>query len=223
MVAGFVLHSLHKTAVLTSKLAKQYQQNTCLHRLHIIWAQPSSFSIGTLHIGQHFMRSESNGIPVSSACKRGRLLKRTLCESPRLYSLFPPSPAACCTLRRRALGAIPACNCCRSPRCRSGSARSAAGSALSDTDYTPSRTPPSGTTYDSYLFLLLQKEIRTFVVIDIRFKEGFVAANWGLSLCSMNKHFLWYLNQLFKIQISDCIKNGSWDFNWSFGLRSPEF
>lgn len=54
-------------AKLTSKLAKQYQQNTCLHRLHIIWAQPSSFSIGTEHIGQHLMRSLSNGMPMVSS------------------------------------------------------------------------------------------------------------------------------------------------------------
>lgn len=47
---------------LTSKLAKQYQQKTCLHRLHIICAQPSSFSMGTAHIGQHFIRSLSNSI-----------------------------------------------------------------------------------------------------------------------------------------------------------------
>jgi hypothetical protein len=47
---------------LTSKDAKQYQQKTCLQRLHIIWAQPSSFSIGTLHMGQHLMRSESKGM-----------------------------------------------------------------------------------------------------------------------------------------------------------------
>lgn len=47
----------------TSRLAKQYQQKTCLQRLHIIWAQPSSFSIGTTHIGQYFIRSLSNGSP----------------------------------------------------------------------------------------------------------------------------------------------------------------
>lgn len=52
--------------MLTSKLARQYQQKTCLHRLHIIWAQPSSFSIGTAHIGQHLIRSLSNGMPISS-------------------------------------------------------------------------------------------------------------------------------------------------------------
>lgn len=55
-----------KNPWLTSKLARQYQQNTCLHRLHIIWAQPSSFSIGTLHIGQHLIKSLSNGIPMLS-------------------------------------------------------------------------------------------------------------------------------------------------------------
>lgn len=53
--------------LLTSKLAKQYQQNTCLHRLHIIWAHPSSFSMGTAHIGQHLMRSVSNGMPMLSS------------------------------------------------------------------------------------------------------------------------------------------------------------
>uniref|UniRef100_A0A182VDG4 Uncharacterized protein n=1 Tax=Anopheles merus TaxID=30066 RepID=A0A182VDG4_ANOME len=47
-------------------LARQYQQKTCLHRLHIICAQPSSFSIGTVHIGQHLMRSLSNGMPNAS-------------------------------------------------------------------------------------------------------------------------------------------------------------
>lgn len=52
--------------LLTSRLARQYQQKTCLHRLHIIWAQPSSFSMGTAHMGQHLMSSLSNGIPISS-------------------------------------------------------------------------------------------------------------------------------------------------------------
>lgn len=52
--------------LLTSKLARQYQQKTCLQRLHIIWAQPSSFSMGTAHMGQHLIRSLSNGIPMSS-------------------------------------------------------------------------------------------------------------------------------------------------------------
>lgn len=56
------------TTVLTSKLARQYQQNTCLHRLHIICAHPSSFSMGTPHIGQHLIRSLSNEIPMVSAC-----------------------------------------------------------------------------------------------------------------------------------------------------------
>jgi hypothetical protein len=46
----------------TSKLDKQYQQKTCLHRLHIIWAQPSSFSIGTEHIGQHLIKSLSKSM-----------------------------------------------------------------------------------------------------------------------------------------------------------------
>lgn len=45
---------------LTSKEARQYQQKTCLHLLHNIWAQPSSFSMGTLHMGQHLIKSESN-------------------------------------------------------------------------------------------------------------------------------------------------------------------
>jgi hypothetical protein len=49
--------------ILTSSEARQYQQKTCLHLLHIIWAQPSSFSIGTAHIGQHLMSSESKAIP----------------------------------------------------------------------------------------------------------------------------------------------------------------
>lgn len=57
------LETLEKNSILTSKLVRQYQQKTCLQRLHIICAQPSSFSIGTLHIGQHFIKSESNGIP----------------------------------------------------------------------------------------------------------------------------------------------------------------
>lgn len=48
---------------LTSNEARQYQQKTCLQRLHNICAQPSSFSIGTLHIGQHLISSESNVIP----------------------------------------------------------------------------------------------------------------------------------------------------------------
>lgn len=49
--------------VLTSSEARQYQQKTCLHLLHNIWAHPSSFSIGTLHIGQHLINSESNVTP----------------------------------------------------------------------------------------------------------------------------------------------------------------
>ena len=39
---------------LTSNELRQYQQNTCLHRLHIICAHPASRSIGTWHIG-HFL------------------------------------------------------------------------------------------------------------------------------------------------------------------------
>ncbi len=51
--------------LLTSSDVRQYQQNTCLHRLHIIWAQPSFLSIGTWHNGQRFMFESSaalNGI-----------------------------------------------------------------------------------------------------------------------------------------------------------------
>ncbi len=39
---------------LTSSEVRQYQQKTCLQRLHIICAQPASRSINTLHIG-HFL------------------------------------------------------------------------------------------------------------------------------------------------------------------------
>lgn len=63
--------------ILTSKDAKQYQQNTCLHLLHIIWAQPSSFSIGTEHIGQHLMWSLPKGIP------NGRSEQGPLCQGSR--------------------------------------------------------------------------------------------------------------------------------------------
>lgn len=52
-----------RVRILTSSEARQYQQNTCLHRLHIICAHPSSFSIGTEHIGQHFILSLSIGMP----------------------------------------------------------------------------------------------------------------------------------------------------------------
>ena len=62
---------------LTSKEAKQYQQNTCLHLLHIICAQPSSFSMGTEHIGQHLMLSLSNGMP------SGRFGHGPLCHGSR--------------------------------------------------------------------------------------------------------------------------------------------
>jgi len=50
---------------LTSSDAKQYQQKTCLQRLHIICAQPESRSMGTWHIGQRFTSESSvllNGI-----------------------------------------------------------------------------------------------------------------------------------------------------------------
>jgi len=53
------------TKKLTSSDAKQYQQNTCLQRLHIICAQPESRSMGTWHIGQRFTSESSvllNGI-----------------------------------------------------------------------------------------------------------------------------------------------------------------
>lgn len=66
---------------LTSNDAKQYQQKTCLQRLHIIWAQPSSFSIGTLHMGQHLMRSESKGMPGSMRSLRPSLARRLVFSS----------------------------------------------------------------------------------------------------------------------------------------------
>lgn len=69
-------------SLLTSKLAKQYQQKTCLQRLHIICAQPSSFSIGTAHMGQHLMRSLSKGIPISSWPSAA---KRRLCSSQVIF------------------------------------------------------------------------------------------------------------------------------------------
>ena len=43
--------------LLTSSEAEQYQQNTCLHRLHIIWAHPASLSMGTRHTGHLLMCS----------------------------------------------------------------------------------------------------------------------------------------------------------------------
>ena len=45
--------------LLTSSDVRQYQQKTCLHLLHIIWAQPASLSIGTAHIGHLLMFSAS--------------------------------------------------------------------------------------------------------------------------------------------------------------------
>ena len=39
--------SVLENVFLTSKDVRQNQQNTCLHLLHIIWAQPASLSIGT--------------------------------------------------------------------------------------------------------------------------------------------------------------------------------
>ena len=44
---------------LTSSEVRQYQQKTCLHLLHIIWAQPASLSIGTPHMGHLLMFSAS--------------------------------------------------------------------------------------------------------------------------------------------------------------------
>ena len=41
--------------VLTSSDSRQYQQKTCLHRLHIICAQPVSLSMGTLQTGQRLI------------------------------------------------------------------------------------------------------------------------------------------------------------------------
>lgn len=50
---------------LTSSDAIQYQQKTCLHLLHIIWAQPSFRSIGKWQTGQRLIGAStaaSNGI-----------------------------------------------------------------------------------------------------------------------------------------------------------------
>lgn len=50
---------------LTSSDAMQYQQKTCLHLLHIIWAQPSFRSIGKWQTGQRLIGAStaaSNGI-----------------------------------------------------------------------------------------------------------------------------------------------------------------
>lgn len=66
---------------LTSNDAKQYQQKTCLQRLHIICAQPSSFSIGTLHMGQHLMRSESKGMLGSMRSVCPSLVRRLVFSS----------------------------------------------------------------------------------------------------------------------------------------------
>ena len=51
-------------------MAKQYQQKTCLHLLHIICAHPSFLSIGTWHCGHFLMfSSRSPHSPASSpAC-----------------------------------------------------------------------------------------------------------------------------------------------------------
>ena len=51
----------------------QYQQNTCLHRRHIIWAQPASRSIGTRHIGHRLMYSvlTISCVPYSSHVRPG--------------------------------------------------------------------------------------------------------------------------------------------------------
>lgn len=48
---------LQLAATLTSREVKQYQQNTCLHFLHSICAQPASRSMGTLHDGHRLMVS----------------------------------------------------------------------------------------------------------------------------------------------------------------------
>lgn len=50
---------------LTSRDSRQYQQKACLQFLHIIWAQPSSLSMYTLHLGQRLM-----GVSSSSALKK---------------------------------------------------------------------------------------------------------------------------------------------------------
>lgn len=57
------LHKLHNScpfSKLTSNDCRQYQQKTCLQRLHIIWAQPSFLSIGTWHIGQRLILASSS-------------------------------------------------------------------------------------------------------------------------------------------------------------------
>ena len=50
---------LNWTTWLTSRDWRQYQQKTCLHRLHIIWAQPSFLSMGTRHMGQRLILASS--------------------------------------------------------------------------------------------------------------------------------------------------------------------
>lgn len=67
---------MNRNWLLTSKEARQYQQKTCLHRLHIICAHPSSFSIGTLHIGQHLIKSELKLSPGSIKSERPSFSKR---------------------------------------------------------------------------------------------------------------------------------------------------
>ena len=47
---------------LTSRDSRQYQQNTCLQRRHIIWAQPSLRSMGIWHNGHRFIIASSSGL-----------------------------------------------------------------------------------------------------------------------------------------------------------------
>lgn len=128
---------------LTSKLAKQYQQKTCLHRLHIICAQPSSFSMGTAHIGQHLMRSLSKGMPRASvwpsAASRRVFSSQDIVgchwkkKKKRKRINLPTVPRTVCHLR-------PSCSRSRSPPGRLGSARHRAMGG-------PTRTPAAALFY----------------------------------------------------------------------------
>lgn len=76
--------------ILTSKEAKQYQQKTCLQRLHIIWAQPSFLSIGTWQSGHRLIWASSellNGILKCTSLHECRFF-RNYVTIPLTFNIF---------------------------------------------------------------------------------------------------------------------------------------
>ena len=75
---------LQSCSPLTSRDSRQNQQNTCLHLLHIICAQPASLSISTRHIG-HGLMSAPSGPPPFSANRKSE-------PTGEMASSRPPPP-----------------------------------------------------------------------------------------------------------------------------------